>query len=107
MSYDFYNLSEEFLVKLCDKIDQNDDNCIFEAEYSDGILNITAFSTNQQYVVNRHSANQKIWYSSPISGADYFSYNEKEGKWLSDKNIELEGKLTKELVSFTGFKIKN
>ena len=107
MSYDFYNISEEFLVDLCDKIDQNDNGCIFEVEYSDGILNITVFATNKQYVINRHNANQKIWYSSPISGADYFSYNEKEGKWLSDKNIELEEKLIKELESFAGFKIKN
>ena len=103
MSNDFYNISEEFLTNLCDEIDESDKNSIFEADFSDGILNITVFKTDQQYVVNRHNANQKIWYSSPLSGADYFAYDEDKKQWLSDKGLELRDKLIKELDSFDGY----
>ncbi len=106
MTDNFYNLSEEFLTDLCDEIEKSDDNSVFEVDYSDGILNITIFSTEAQYVINRHNANQKIWYSSPISGADYFAYDEGKKQWLSDKGLELKEKLTKELESFDGFKFK-
>ena len=101
----FYNLSEEILIEMCDQIDEQDVDSIFETDYSDGILNITVFANNKQYVINRHNANQKIWFSSPISGADYFSYDEVKKQWLSDKGNELKEKLYAELNSFDGFNI--
>lgn len=104
MTDNFYNLSEEFLTNLCDEIEKSDTSSIFEVDYSDGILNIIIFKTDQQYVINRHNANQKIWYSSPISGADYFAYNEDKKQWLSDKGIELKEKLVKELESFDSYR---
>ncbi len=97
----FYKNSEKFLIELSDKIENFDKNSIFDIEYSDGILDILIHKTNQQYVINRHNANQKIWYSSPISGADYFSFDEKSKKWLNENNIELEEKLFAELRNFS------
>ena len=97
MTINFYTKSENFLTYLADKIEKIDKNSLFDVEYSDGILNITIDKTNQQYVINRHNANQKIWYSSPFSGADYFSFDEKSQNWLDDSGFELETKLFKEL----------
>jgi frataxin-like iron-binding protein CyaY len=42
-------------------------------------------------------ANRKIWYSSPFSGADYFSYDETTLQWLDFKGEELKQKLFSEL----------
>ncbi|MCE3254928.1 MAG: cyaY [Rickettsiaceae bacterium] len=99
---DFLTASENELIGLADIIENSDKNSIFDVEYSDGILNIIAFASGQQYVINKHSASRKIWFSSPISGADYFSYS--QGKWLNDKGLELKTILLDELK--TNFKLQ-
>ena len=96
----FYKISEDFLSKLADSIEKQDTASIFDVEYADGILTILVHATEQEYVINRHSANQKIWYSSPLSGADYFSFDENARKWLSSKGEELSEKLLLELKNF-------
>lgn len=96
----FYKQSETSLMKLADIIEAQDNDAIFDVEYSDGILTIAVASSNQEYVINRHSANQKIWYSSPLSGADYFSFDENSYKWLNSKGEQLEEKLLTELKTF-------
>jgi len=93
----FHNFCDETLNKLALAIEEKDQEAKFDVEYSDGILTITVENGSKTYVINRHSATQKIWYSSPISGADYFSYEEKSGKWLDSKGEELEKKLFSEL----------
>lgn len=96
----FYKQSENFLIQLADDIEKQDSESIFDVEYSDGILTILVHATDQEYVINRHSANQKIWYSSPLSGADYFSFNDKTREWLNSKGEKLETKLFAELKTF-------
>jgi len=96
----FYKQSENFLISLSDFIEKNDEDSLFDVEYSDGILTILIHATDQEYVINRHSANQKIWYSSPLSGADYFSFDELSCKWLNKHREELEVKLFAELKTF-------
>ena len=98
----FLELSEKELIGLADTIENNDQTSIFDVEYSDGILNINIFSNNQTYVINKHSASQKIWFSSPISGANYFAFNGEQQKWLDEKNRELKEFLFSELK--TNFK---
>jgi len=93
----FYKLSEEFLLNMADEIEKRDNDCFFDVEYFDGILNITIHNTKKQYVINRHNANQKIWFSSPFSGADYFVYNQEKDIWINDKNISLKEILFNEL----------
>lgn len=100
MSENFLTLSEKILISLADEIENNDKNSIFDVEYADGILNIIVFKTGQTYVINKHSASQKIWFSSPLSGASYFSYDEGSKKWLNDKKDELREFLMKELKNF-------
>ncbi len=98
MSLSFYKKSEDFLIKLAQKIEEEDKNSIFDVDYSDGILDILVHATDQEYVINRHNANQKIWYSSPLTGADYFSLE--NDFWLNEKGIKLEEKLLEELKKF-------
>ena len=96
----FYKQSETFLISLADLIEKQDHDSLFDVEYSDGILTILIHATDQEYVINRHSANQKIWYSSPLSGADYFAFDETSHKWLNRHGEHLEAKLFAELKSF-------
>lgn len=97
---DFAKLAEEQLISLAKIIEDNDHNSLFDVEYLDGILNIFVVATRQTYVINKHSASKKIWYSSPISRTDYFSYDMEEKKWLNDKRQELLQKLVTELETF-------
>lgn len=97
MSKSFHVLCEETLSDLFEKIETFDDGSVFDVEYSDGILDIEILSNGQKYVINRNSGNEKIWYSSPLTGADYFAFNVKENKWLDDEGEELEVKLFNEL----------
>jgi iron donor protein CyaY len=96
----FLNNCEETLSKLSQKVEVADKNAKLDVEYSDGILTIIIEASSQTYVINRHSASQKIWYSSPITGANYFSFDEKSIKWLDSKGEELEEKLFSELKKF-------
>jgi iron donor protein CyaY len=94
---DFLELSEQILINLADIIEDNDPNSVFDVEYSDGILNINIFNSEKTYVINKHSASKKIWFSSPVSGADYFSYDYKTAKWLNNNQQELSAILLNEL----------
>jgi iron donor protein CyaY len=95
MEINFLELSEKELITLADEIENNDSKSLFDVEYADGILNINVFASDQVYVINKHSASQKIWFSSPVSGANYFSYNNQ--KWLDNKGKELREILFNEL----------
>ncbi len=95
---DFLKHCELALTKLFYAVEEFDKNSKLDVEYSDGILEIVINSTKQTYIINRNSGNQKIWYSSPFTGADYFSFDEKSGNWLSAKGEELETKLFAELT---------
>ncbi|OFW80432.1 MAG: hypothetical protein A2887_03365 [Alphaproteobacteria bacterium RIFCSPLOWO2_01_FULL_40_26] len=97
---DFYQLCESALLGLAEAIELKDTNSQFDVEYSDGILKIVIVATNKTYIINRNSGNQKIWYSSPFSGADYFSFDEKNKNWRSAKGEELSPKLFSELKTF-------
>jgi frataxin-like iron-binding protein CyaY len=74
-----------------------DKNSQMDIDYSEGILKIVILENKKTYVINRNSGNQKIWYSSPFSGADYFSFDEQTNKWINNKKEELTNKLFNEL----------
>jgi iron donor protein CyaY len=94
---DFYKLCESALLKLSEAVEAADKNSQLDAEYSDGILKIVIIASKKTYVINRNSGNQKIWYSSPFSGADYFSFDEQTQDWRDAKGDELSQKLFLEL----------
>jgi iron donor protein CyaY len=97
---DFLKLCETELFKLSEHIEMLDKNFKLDVEYSDGILEIVVLATKQTYIINRNSGNQKIWYSSPISGADYFSFDEKTASWVNVKGEEISQKLFSEIKKF-------
>jgi iron donor protein CyaY len=103
----FLELSQNALMELCDLIDNNDEKSIFDVEYSDGILTIEIFDKDKTYVINKHSASEKIWYSSPISGADYFSFDEESKEWRDKNDKELSSILINELTKNFNFNFKN
>jgi len=93
----FYSLCENFLENLAEKIELQDVDSKLEVEYQDGILEIIINSNKKTFIINRNAGNQKIWYSSPFSGADYFSLDESSQNWLNAKGDELSKKLFNEL----------
>lgn len=94
---DFYQRCESALIKLADDVESADKNSQLDVEYADGILQIVILADNKTYIINRNSGNQKIWYSSPFSGADYFSFDEKSGEWKDAQTTALQTKLFSEL----------
>lgn len=98
----FLQLAENTLINLADLLESSDDAAVFDVEYSDGILNITS-EDGKKYVINKHSASRKIWFSSPISGADYFAYDFTKKAWLNHKNQALEDNLLNELKNNFNF----
>jgi frataxin len=94
---DFLEFSEKKLLQMAERIEQNDKNSIFDVEYSDGILEINIFVSDKTYIINKHSASKKIWFSSPVSGADYFSFDPLNKKWLNHHGQELSEILFNEL----------
>lgn len=94
---DFYQICEETLLDLTSKIEAQDKNSKLDIEYLDGILTIILEENSKTYIINRHAASQKIWYSSPFSGADYFSYDLDSKKWLNSASQELSKKLFLEI----------
>jgi frataxin len=94
---DFLQYCDNTLESLSERIENGDKDSKLDVEYSDGILTITIEESKKTYIINRHQATQKIWYSSPFSGADYFSYDVKSSKWLNSNVVELSEKLFSEL----------
>jgi len=97
----FLNISEQYLQQLSDNIEDADQEAVLSVDFHDGILEIID-DDDRTFVINQHSATQKIWYSSPFSGADYFAYE--NDNWLNKNGVELTGKLAAELEE--NFKIK-
>ncbi len=97
---EFINLCDYQLNRIADLLEKKDQNAVLDIDCMDGVLDIEIIKTGQQYVVNRNSGNQKIWYSSPFTGADYFAYDDIKNAWLNDLEIDLLDKLLQELEQF-------
>ena len=97
----FSNKCEKELLNLMEQIENIDTNYVFDCDYQDGILSINnTLAKNESYfIINRHNASQKIWYSSPISGVDYCSYDNKNNIWQNVKGQLLNEILITEIQS--------
>ena len=96
----FYNLCDKYLQDLGDEIEKMDVDSNLDIDYSDGILNIKIIADDKIFVINRNSGNQKIWYSSPFSGANYFAYSQSLNQFISSNNEDLKSFLFKELKKY-------
>lgn len=97
---DFYKLCEDALSNLAQELEKRDGNSKLDFDYAEGILKIVILVDKKTYVINRNSGNQKIWYSSPLTGADYFSFDEKSNSWLDAKGEELAQKFFSEIQPY-------
>ncbi len=95
---DFLKYCETSLMELSQLVESWDEKSLLDVEYSDGILEIVILASKKTYIINRNLGNQKIWYSSPFSGADYFTFDLPQNKWFNQAKIELKDKLISELT---------
>ena len=95
---EFHKLANTEINHLLQKIEEQNNPDIVEADILDEILTIELLG-NRQYVINKQSYAQQIWLSSPISGAHHFSYDLQKKEWITKKGLRL-GKLLSEELGF-------
>ncbi len=74
-----FSTIEDAVDKLnLDDIDINISNEVMNIEYN-----------NKIFVINKQSAIQQIWLSSPVSGPHHFSYNAHSNSWVNKNSEEI------------------
>ncbi|MBF0246892.1 MAG: iron donor protein CyaY [Alphaproteobacteria bacterium] len=98
---EFETLAEETLENLFDSVEDMlglDE----DADFAHGILNIE-LGDGRKYVINKNSASQEIWVSSPVSGASHYAFDADSGDWLNTRGGgNLVETLSTELSRLTG-----
>jgi len=56
-----------------------------DVDLIDNVLNIET-SNDKVLIVNLHEPTSQIWYSSPISGAVHFQFEESKNIWVSTRD---------------------
>lgn len=93
-SSDFYKASENILLLISNCLMEHDDIMSdMDVDEADGMLTIK--NSSGTFVINRQSAANQIWLSSPISGPHHF--NLVDGRWTARGDVELLTLLQKEL----------
>src|SRR5262245_28086510 len=100
----FESIAEHSLEELAELLELSDTKGVLEVEYSDGVLTIT-LPMNKQYVINRHRVTEKLWWSSPLSGAKYFVLDP-EGNWMDGNHHELKALLAEEIKILSGVEMQ-
>ena len=90
---DFLTKATQIINKITEIIENNDPHGLVDVDLNDGILTIV--NDNGTYVINKQSAAQEIWLSSPVSGPYHFALI--NDKWSSRKGFELLKVLRQEL----------
>ena len=76
------------LQQIANTIEESDEKDELDIDYVDGVLTID-FPDERQMVINRHRPTQKIWLSSPESGASYYEYDEESETWINGEGNDL------------------
>ncbi|KAJ3437664.1 frataxin [Anaeramoeba flamelloides] len=102
----FSQLAEKKLQDLLSYLKQFEQDFIsydenYETFLEKGLLSIF-FSLKGNYVINKHSGTQKIWFVSPLSGNDTFFYDPKVSNWINNRGQYLDQMLENELASIIG-----
>lgn len=98
---EFQNIADKSLGDLAEEIETLDEQVKLDTDLHDGILSVVC-DDGAEYVINRHGASQKIWVSSPKSGASYFVFDDKDNQWINDVGEELHAKIVAEIKSILG-----
>ncbi|KAJ6255430.1 frataxin [Anaeramoeba flamelloides] len=102
----FSQLAEKKLKELLTYLRQFEDDFIsydenYETFLEKGLLSIF-FSLKGNYIINKHSGTQKIWFVSPLSGNDTFFYDCKVSNWINSEGQNLDQRLENELEIIIG-----
>ncbi len=81
------------LNKIMEIIEDHDKDGYIDIDLSDSIL--TLINDQGTYVINKQSAVQEIWLSSPVSGPYHFSNN--KGIWKNKNGVIFDELLSQEL----------
>jgi frataxin len=101
----FETLAQKTLERLFDAL-EDAIGADADVDFEGGILTIE-LEDGRQYVINKHTASQEIWLSSPISGAVHFAHDADTGQWASTRGSEvLMCVLSTELETLTGHAVK-
>jgi len=101
----FEDLAEKMIESLFDAIDEaiGDDA---DVDLENGILTVE-LEDGRQYVINKHSPNQQIWLSSPISGAAHYKYDDATTAWISTRSSDvLLDVLSAEMSQIAGVSVR-
>jgi len=101
----FEDLAEKMIEFLFDAIDEaiGDDA---DVDLENGILTVE-LEDGRQYVINKHSPNQQIWLSSPISGAAHYKYDDATTAWISTRSSDvLLDVLSAEMSQIAGVSVR-
>ncbi len=90
---EFSLLAKKTLFYIFETIEDQDQECIYDIDFDGDI--VTVKSPDGVFVINKHSAAQEIWLSSPISGPYHFSPT--ESSWQSSSDEDLYDILSTEL----------
>ncbi|MFY9589687.1 iron donor protein CyaY [Rickettsia endosymbiont of Halotydeus destructor] len=90
---EFSKIADKTISLIADIIEVQDKDCLIDLDFQGDILNL--ITDNGMFVINKHSAAQEIWLSSPISGPYHFYYD--LGTWKTKNDIKLYTILEQEL----------
>lgn len=91
---EFHQRADTMLDQLFSLLEAADARGDLEIEYADGVITIE-MPDRRTYIVNKHTASQQIWMSSPVSGGLHFRYG--EGVWTIPDGRTLKEVLLDEL----------
>ena len=97
--YNFESIADEILEEIYQDLEQKYQSEI-EIDIEDGVLQFTFEINNKKnsFVINRNSASQKIWYSSPVSKPKYYEYHQLDYSWIeSSTKTNLKNDLKKDI----------
>lgn len=99
---EYNTVADESLETLQDALDDwledNLDASLAEVVLASGVLTLK-LPPHGTWVINKQSATQQIWWSSPLSGPKRFEYS--DGAWWSTKDgLNMNSQLAQELQHF-------
>ena len=83
MSKDIIQIAKKSLENLFNLIQEKYED--IDVDLIDNVLNIET-SDDQVLIVSLHEPTSQIWYSSPLSGALHFRFEEKKSTWVDTRN---------------------
>jgi len=93
---EFSKAVEQELLKIYEELDELCEELDIEIDYSEDVIYIEN-NAGGEFVINRHGPTKQIWLSSPISGAGYFSFDNRSEEWVNNDGEILREKIHNEL----------